>query len=99
MPQLTNGGHQPPPERTLDDMLDDDVRDAIDQVEAVDLGEAPKPDNGWKVGIISGLIVGAFFFGLSIWWDSTAAIAAGPMKTPEVNIGVDPNTEVKENVE
>lgn len=92
MPTLRNGGQQPPhePEKTLDEMLDNDVRDAIDQVEAVDLGEAPKPENSWRVGIITGMIVGAFFFGLTIWWEGPA-VADDVSTPPEVNIGVDPN--------
>ena len=50
-------------------MLDNDVCDSIDQIEVIDFVEAPKPENNWRVGIITGMIVGAFFFGLNIWWE------------------------------
>ena len=93
MPELGNGGQQPPHEfgRSLDEKLDVDVCDAIDKVEAVELGELPKPGNEWVVNIVTGLIVGAIFFGLTIWWDGTTEVSAGPMTPPEVTIGVDPN--------
>jgi hypothetical protein len=93
MSHLDMGGPQPPtePGRKIDDLLNADVRDACNQIEAIDLGEAPTPDNGWRVGIITGMIVGAFFFGLTIWWENNSEVNAEPVSAPEVNIGVDPN--------
>ena len=93
MNQTTNGG-QPPPteqERSLDDMLDDDLCKAIDRVEAFDQGtEADR----WKnLGdyLLLGMIIGAFFFGAGIWLDSNKEAVAHPATPPETTIGVDPN--------
>jgi hypothetical protein len=45
MNQTSNGGAHPPsePERSLNEMLDDDLCEAIDQVEAFDLGPGTDP--------------------------------------------------------
>jgi len=97
MPTLSNGGQQPPrePGKTLNELLDSDVRKAIDQVEAVDLGEAPDPNKERRKNLgdnlLIGLVVSAFFFGFGVWWDSSTKVGAEPLDTPEVNIGVDPN--------
>lgn len=97
MDQLNGGGHQPPaePEISLDDLLDADVRDACDQVEAVELGEysnkAPK-STFWE-NFLMGCFFVALSFGIAVWWESEAELGAETLSTPEVNIGVDPNNE------
>lgn len=97
MNQTANGGARPPsePERSLNEMLDGDLCEAINQVEAFDLGPStdPRTDRRRSLGdnLLIGLIVGAFFFGMGVWLDSNKEAVAHPANAPEVTIGVDPN--------
>jgi len=99
MPTLPNGGHRPPhePTTTLDEMLENDVRDAINLVEEVDADA----EDSWIVKFLKNfgeqlaiaVIVAGIFFAVGVWWNSEMEAEAGEEITPEVNIGVDPNVE------
>jgi hypothetical protein len=94
----SGGGQQPPtePVRSLDEMLDADVRNAIDQAEAIE-------DDTLASKIIAylkhfgeqfatALLVSAVIFGLGLWWNNSIEAETMPKEeTPEINIGVDPN--------
>lgn len=94
---LSKGGSGPPnePERTLDEMLDNDVRDAIDQVEEVE----EEAEDIWIVKFLKNFgeqlaiaaMIAAIFFAVGLWWNSGIEAKAGESTTPEVTIGVDPN--------
>lgn len=97
MSELNNGGGEcPQPEREVTlEKLDPDVRDAIDQVDLIDLGGGHDPDRERKRSFRENFLLGAFFLALSIgigvWLDSGTNVSADPLTHPEVNIGVDPN--------
>ena len=95
MKKLNMGGPRPPAEfeRTLDEMLDAEVCDACNQIEALDLGEhtgRQETRARWET-----FLMGCFFlilsFGIAVWWENYNELGAEPLNAPEVTIGVDPN--------
>lgn len=97
MSHSITGGQQPPveTEKTVDDLLNSDVRHACNQIEAVELGAIADPNEERWRGRFDNFVMGLFFLALSfllaIWWDNKTTPVAEPFNGPEVRIGVDPN--------